>query len=94
MAETPRRRSPPVATQFRQGTSGNPKGRPKGAVSIERLTRLFALKTQRVGISGKTESMSRLEIAILKLKAVAATGHPAAAVLIDQLRDLNRHGTA
>lgn len=79
---------PPVATQFRKGTSGNPKGRPKGAVSIERLTRKFALKTQPVAISGKTQSMSRLEIAILKLKAVAATGHPAAAVLIDQLRGL------
>ncbi|MGY4406859.1 DUF5681 domain-containing protein [Bradyrhizobium sp. USDA 3315] len=88
MAETPRRRSPPVATQFRKGTSGNPKGRPRGAVSIERLTRKVALKTQPVRISGKTESMSRLEIAILKLKALAATGHPTAAALLDWLRDL------
>ena len=82
------RMPPPVATQFRKGTSGNPKGRPKGAVSIERLTRKFALETQRVVISGKAERISRLEIAILKLKAVAASGKPAAAILLNRLRTL------
>ncbi|WP_128971368.1 DUF5681 domain-containing protein [Bradyrhizobium tropiciagri] len=88
MMTKPRRRSPPIATQFRKGTSGNPKGRPKGAVSIERLTRQFALKTECVKIGGKTERMTRLEIAILKLKAVAATGNTAAAVQIEWLRGL------
>lgn len=79
---------PPAGTRFRKGTSGNPNGRPKGAVSIERLTRKFALKTQRVTTSGKAERMSRLEIAVLKLKFLAATGKPAAAVLLDRLRGL------
>ncbi|MFK4401900.1 DUF5681 domain-containing protein [Bradyrhizobium elkanii] len=80
---------PPAATRFRKGTSGNPKGRPRGAVSIERLTREFALKTQRVVLpSGKAERISRLEIAILKLKAVAGAGKPAAAVLLSQLRGI------
>ena len=77
---------PPAKTQFRKGRSGNPRGRPKGAVSIERLTRNFALRAQAVTISGKPERLSRLEIAILKLKALAATGKPAAAALLNQLR--------
>ncbi|WP_338824295.1 DUF5681 domain-containing protein [Bradyrhizobium septentrionale] len=79
---------PPVAARFRKAASGNRKGRPKGSVSIERLTRKFALKTQSVTISGKAERMSRLEIAILKLKVVAATGTPAAASLLSQLRGI------
>jgi len=77
---------PPAKTQFLKGRSGNPRGRPKGAVSIERLTRNFALKAQTVTISGKPEKLTRLEIAILKLKALAATGKPAAAALLNQLR--------
>jgi hypothetical protein len=77
---------PPGKAQFLKGRSGNPRGRPKGAVSIERLTRNFALKTQTVAISGELKRLSRLEIAILKLKAVAATGKPAAAALLNQLR--------
>lgn len=79
---------PPAEARFRKGTSGNPKGRPKGAVSIERLTRKFALKTQSVTISGKAERISRLEIAILTLKLLAATGKPRAAVLLGRLRGL------
>ena len=79
---------PPAMTQFRKGTSGNPRGRPKGAVSIERLTRNFALKAQAVTMSGKPQRLSRLEIAIFKLKAVAAAGKPAAAALLNQLRGI------
>ncbi|MGX9431815.1 MULTISPECIES: DUF5681 domain-containing protein [Bradyrhizobium] len=77
---------PPTKMRFRKGRSGNPRGRPKGAVSLERLTRDFALKTQTVSVSGKPERMNRLQIAILKLKALAATGQPGAVALLDQLR--------
>jgi uncharacterized protein DUF5681 len=77
---------PPATTRFGKGRSGNPRGRPKCAVSLERLTREFALKTQVVRISGKPGRMTRLAIAILKLKALAADGKPGAVALLDQLR--------
>ena len=50
------------------------------------MTRKFALKKQVVKIGGKRQKLSRLEIAILKLTALAATGKPAAARLTHQLR--------
>jgi hypothetical protein len=79
---------PPTKTRFRKGSSGNPRGRPKGAVSLETMTRDFALKTQTVTVFGKPERMTRLQIAILKLKALAANGKPAAVTLHDHVRDI------
>jgi hypothetical protein len=79
---------PPANRQFRKGSSGNPQGRPKGSVSLDGLTRKFALKKQLVKIGGKRQKLSRLEIAILKLIALAAGGKPAAARLTHELRAL------
>jgi len=84
-----RRISPPVSAQFRKGSSGNPKGRPKGSVSLDGLTRKFALKKQVVKIGGKRQKLSRLEIVVLKLTALAASGKPAAARLMYELRNSN-----
>ena len=83
------RRPPPADAQFRKGSSGNPRGRPKGSVSLDGLTRKFALKKQVVKIGGKRQKLSRLEIAIFKLTALAASGKPAAARLTHELRALS-----
>jgi uncharacterized protein DUF5681 len=77
---------PPTTTQFCKGRSGNPRGRPKGAISLERLTRTFATKLETVRRSGKTERLTRLAIVILKLKALAASGKPEAVKLFKQLQ--------
>ena len=95
MSESDRRASakgripPPADAQFRKGRSGNPQGRPKGSVSLDGLTRKFALKKQVVKVGGKRQKLSRLEIAIFKLTALAATGKPAAARLMHELRILS-----
>jgi hypothetical protein len=80
---------PPANAQFRKGSSGNPRGRPKGSVSLDGLTRKFALKKQVVKIGGKRQKLSRLEIVIFKLTALAASGKPAAARLTHELRTLS-----
>jgi hypothetical protein len=45
------------------------------------------MKKQVVKIGGKREKLSRLEILVLKLTALAASGKPAAARLVHELRN-------
>ena len=80
------RKPPPTEKRFRKGSSGNPAGRPKGSTSLSRLTRKVALRKHSVPMEGKSRRISMLELLILKLNAMAASGHPGAATLINWLR--------
>lgn len=77
---------PPAERRFRKGRSGNPAGRPKGSISLIRLTRKVALKKHRVQMEGKSRGITTLDLLILKLIGVGASGHPGAARLINWLR--------
>jgi len=80
------RMPPPAERQFSKGQSGYPAGRPKGSISLKRLTRKVAEKKHRVRIDGKIRSVSGLELLMTKAKLMAASGQPGAAVLINWLR--------
>ena len=80
------RTPPPPEKRFPKGRSGNPAGRPKGAISLSLLTRKVALKKHRVPIDGKTRRITLLELLIFKARAMAAGGHPGAAAQINWLR--------
>ena len=80
------RTPPPAESWFRKGRSGNPAGRPKGSISLHAITRKVALKKHSVRIPGKPRRINMLELLILKLNAMAASGHPGAASLINWLR--------
>ena len=80
------RTPPPPEKRFPKGRSGNPAGRPKGAISLSLLTRKVALKKHRVPIDGKTRRITLLELLIFKARAMAASGHPGAAAQINWLR--------
>ena len=80
------RTPPPAESWFRKGRSGNPAGRPKGSISLRAITRKVALKKHSVRIPGKPRRINMLELLILKLNAMAASGHPGAASLINWLR--------
>src|SRR5258705_9671598 len=80
------RNPPPAEKRFRKGRSGNPAGRPKGSVSRSGLTRKVALKKHSVRIDGKPRRVTTLELLILKLNSMAASGQPGAASLINWLR--------
>jgi len=82
----PGRRPPPRRSRFQKGLSGNPAGRPKGAISIKKLTTKFALGKLKINVNGRSELKSRLEIAILKLIALAADGKGAAVEELQRLR--------
>jgi hypothetical protein len=82
-----RRTLPPAEKQFLKGQSGNPAGRPKDAVSLTRMTRKIVRKMRRVKIDGKFRKISTIDLLILKLNGMAATGKPGAAGVAGWLRE-------
>ncbi len=80
------RSPPPEEHRFLKGKSGNPRGRPKGAVSLKQLTRKFARRQDSIRIDGESQKCSRLEITILMARALAAQGKPTAVRLVAELR--------
>ena len=69
---------PPKATQFKKGTSGNKKGRPKGTKNIATL--FHEAMHQRVVISenGQRRTVTKIEAALIQFANKAATGDPKA----------------
>ena len=69
---------PPKATQFKKGTSGNKKGRPKGTKNIATL--FHEAMHQRVAISenGQRRTITKIQAALTQLANKAATGDPKA----------------
>lgn len=69
---------PPVATQFKPGQSGNPKGRPKGSKNM--LTLLMEELDQKVTVTsdGRTQRMSKRRVAVRQQVDRAVKGDPKA----------------
>ena len=67
-------RRPPVATRFRLGQSGNPKGRPKGARDL--ATIIAATLGERVAVNenDRRRRITKLEAAVMQLVNRAAGG--------------------
>jgi len=67
-------RRPPVATRFRPGQSGNPRGRPKGARNL--ATVIAATLGERVAVSenDRRRRITKLEAAVKQLVNRAAGG--------------------
>ena len=66
--------NPPQHTRFKRGKSGNPRGRPKGALNIATvLARALHAKVV-VNENGKKKRISKLEAAINQLTDKAASG--------------------
>lgn len=85
-ASAPGRKPPPEETRFTKGQSGNPAGRPKGAVTISGITRKFASQKLSFEVSGRRQRLARLDIVLRQLVALAASGSAAAAEELHKLR--------
>ena len=67
-------RSPPEATRFRKGVSGNPCGRPKGSLNLATvLTRTLREKVA-INENGRRKKVTKLEAALKQLVNKAAAG--------------------
>ena len=73
---------PPEDYRIPKGKSGNYKGRPRGSVSLTKLTRKVANTKCRAVIDGVSQRRTLLELVILKIQALALMGNPGAAALI------------
>lgn len=80
----PGRTPPPIGHRFLKGTSGNKRGRPKGAVSLKKLTRKVALRKHRLGPEGPAKPL--LQLVIEAMIRGAASGIPSMVALNNEIR--------
>lgn len=68
---------PPQHSRFKQGRSGNPRGRPKGALSMATVLARTLREKVVINENGKRKTVSKLEVAIAQLvtKATSGDGH-------------------
>jgi hypothetical protein len=82
----PGRTPPPAEHRFLKGSSGNKRGRPRGAVSLKKLTRKVALKKHRVVVDGRVLHKTLFELVIEAMIRSAASGAPSMAALHKEIR--------
>jgi Family of unknown function (DUF5681) len=80
--------TPPEATRFRKGVSGNPRGRPKGSLNVATVF----IKTLRekvvINENGQRKTVTKLEAAVKQLINKAASGDIGAVrQLLESARD-------
>jgi hypothetical protein len=70
--------SPPKHWQFRKGTSGNPRGRPKGSKNLSTYLMEAARDQVTATVGGRTRTISKLQATTMQLATKAAGGDQAA----------------
>jgi Family of unknown function (DUF5681) len=83
--------NPPEDTRFQPGSSGNPKGRPKGSKNLSTLLMDAARDQVNATIGGRKRNISKIQATTMQLATKAAGGDNAAIARfldwIDALRD-------
>ncbi len=69
-------KSPPREHQFKKGKSGNPAGRPKGALNVATILTKTLRERIEVTENGRRKKITRLDAAVKQLANKAATGDP------------------
>jgi hypothetical protein len=73
---------PPVASRFKPGTSGNPKGRPKGAKNPKTLIKEAMIASIPIQEGEKTRHVTRLEGVMLRQIQSALRGNDKSAMTV------------
>ena len=83
------RRLPPLATRFRPGQSGNPRGRPKRARGLAGLVARALAERVEAKENGRRRRITKLEAAVKQLVNRAASGEARATQLLLALIQAN-----
>jgi hypothetical protein len=75
-------KKPPKAFCFKPGQTGNPKGRPKGSLSLESKVQKELAKPVKVKKNGKCVTMSKEQIGVMRLVDKFVNGDPKATSII------------
>lgn len=70
---------PPKDTRFRKGTSGNPKGRPKGGRGLKQIVDTQLNEVVSFRMNGRAAKGTKLELIVLQLSQKALSGDMRAA---------------
>jgi hypothetical protein len=76
--QTVGRGKPPKHTQFRKGTTGNPKGRPKGSKNLSTYIMEAARDHVTATVGGRIRKISKIQATAMQLATKAAGGDHAA----------------
>lgn len=83
-----RYKSPPAASRFQPGKSGNPKGRPKKSKETKAdILKKVLLEEHQVTIDGQRVSRTAIALVFLALQKKAMDGHSQAAAEFEKLND-------
>src|ERR1017187_8715010 len=89
------RGNPPKHTQFRKGTTGNPKGRPKGSKNLSTYIMEAARDQVSATVGGRTRKISKLQATTMQLATKAAGGDQAAITkLLDWVDEIESRAAA
>ena len=75
--------NPPIESRFQKGQSGNPKGRPPKSLDKRAIVQRVLTERQRLNNQAKGERVlfTRLELIVMLVKQLAASGHQQATKL-------------
>ena len=89
------RGNPPKHTQFRKGTSGNPKGRPKGSKNLSTYLMEAARDQVTATVGGKARRISKIQATAMQLATKAAGGDQGAiAKFLDWMDEIETRAAA
>jgi Family of unknown function (DUF5681) len=89
------RGNPPKHTQFRKGTTGNPKGRPRGSKNLSTYIMEAARYPVTATVNGRARKISNLQATTMQLATKAAGGNQAAmGKFLDWIDEIETRATA
>ena len=78
-------RNPPELTRFKPGQSGNPKGRPRGALNMATVLERTLREKVIINENGRRKTINKLQAAVTQLTNKAASGDLKALQLLTAL---------